>query len=474
MCGLCPDGTQTCAFDHHHGGGKNKDESASAPSSSGSQSGSGTGGGALVDGTAHFGTIGTVGAQDVYSVNLVAGQTYAFAMHAVGATSIGDSYLTLRGPNNAVVAENDDMNNVTTNAMITFQATTTGTYALEAKGFGNNTGDYMVSMANGNRIYAPTFTVDQIADYLQHTHWQAEGGRGVNWAPQSIITYSVSGLTAGRQALAADSAFEAWSQISGLTFRKVSGSAQITFDDNSGGAFASWSSNGRYITSATINVARNWDGGSTALDSYAYQTILHEIGHALGLGHSGSYDGNARHGIDNTYANDYWGTTVMSYFDQRDAGLGSYRDVATPMIGDVRAIQNMYGIHNVCTDHTTYGFNSTVAQVAGQVDAGDVYNFANYARAPSLTIVDSGGVDTLDASGYAQDQKIDLTPGARSDIGGLTGNIVIYDRSTIENAIGGSGDDTLIGNAAANRLVGNGGRDTLNGGGGNDRLEGGT
>ena len=43
---------------------------------------------------------------------------------------------------------------------------------------------------------------------------------------------------------------------------------------------------------------------------------------------------------------------------------------------------------------------------------------------------------------------------------------------TIENAVGGSGGDTLAGNAAGNTLVGNNGDDTLIGEGGNDRLLG--
>ena len=45
--------------------------------------------------------------------------------------------------------------------------------------------------------------------------------------------------------------------------------------------------------------------------------------------------------------------------------------------------------------------------------------------------------------------------------------------ATIENASGGSGNDTLLGNAAANRLEGNAGRDRLGGGNGADWLDGG-
>ena len=53
------------------------------------------------------------------------------------------------------------------------------------------------------------------------------------------------------------------------------------------------------------------------------------------------------------------------------------------------------------------------------------------------------------------------------DVNGTTGVI-------IENAFGGSGNDTITGNGADNFLGGNGGADTLTGGAGNDTLDGGS
>ena len=45
--------------------------------------------------------------------------------------------------------------------------------------------------------------------------------------------------------------------------------------------------------------------------------------------------------------------------------------------------------------------------------AGAIHDFATYAgfSAPSFTIYDSGGNNTLDASGYSMDQVIDLESG---------------------------------------------------------------
>ena len=47
-----------------------------------------------------------------------------------------------------------------------------------------------------------------------------------------------------------------------------------------------------YITSSFVNVSTNWlrDFG-TSIDSYSLTTYIHEIGHALGLGHQGYYNG---------------------------------------------------------------------------------------------------------------------------------------------------------------------------------------
>ena len=153
----------------------------------------------------------------------------------------------------------------------------------------------------------------------------------------------------------------------------------------------------------------------------------------------------------------------MSYFAQHNYG-GSYRYVITPQMADIYAIQAIYGAATTRTGDTVYGFNNT---------AGSIFNFSNYSQAPALTIYDSGGNDTLDCSGYSTAQTIDLHAGAFSSVGGLTYNIGIALNANIENAIGGSGNDTLIANDLSCTLTGGGGNDTLTGGAGIDRLVGG-
>jgi serralysin len=90
-----------------------------------------------------------------------------------------------------------------------------------------------------------------------------------------------------------------------------------------------------------------------------------------------------------------------------------------------------------------------------------------------FSVWDAGGKDTLDFSGFTQNQKINLNEASFSDVGGMVGNVSIAKGVTVENAIGGSGNDLLIGNSVSNELKGGAGNDILFGAGGADKLWGG-
>ncbi|NIA71227.1 family 16 glycosylhydrolase [Pelagibius litoralis] len=78
-----------------------------------------------------------------------------------------------------------------------------------------------------------------------------------------------------------------------------------------------------------------------------------------------------------------------------------------------------------------------------------------------------GGDDTIDYSAASAGRNIDLTAGTATY--GNTSEALV----SIENAVGGSGNDTVIGDAADNVLAGGGGSDRLVGREGDDRLTGG-
>jgi subtilisin-like proprotein convertase family protein len=107
----------------------------------------------------------------------------------------------------------------------------------------------------------------------------------------------------------------------------------------------------------------------------------------------------------------------------------------------------------------------------------DVYLFTNEyaglaADAARSILRDPAGIDLLNAAAVTSDLVLDLSPGGQSRIAGET--LTVGRGTTIEQAIGGDGDDGLTGNAAGNRLLGQRGDDRLLGHDGDDRLAGGT
>ena len=317
----------------------------------------------------------------------------------------------------------------------------------------------------------PVYSNDQIADILIHgLGAQAPGLWKFNLPVGGTITVNLTALNSDAQFLARTALAE-WGDATGLHFSEVASGAQIDFAQDGTGASTSMSSRGGFATHATVDISSTWVtryGGT--LGTYAFQTYLHEIGHALGLSHAGDYDGSATYSVNAAYANDGWPATVMSYFDQAEnsyfAGLGFSRVyVATPMLADLVAIRLQYGTAGTTrTGDTVYGYNSTAGR--------DVYNAALF-PAVAVTIVDDGGNDTLDYSGSGSSQLIDLRAEQFSNVNGRIGNLSIARGTVIENAIGGVGADVEQGNDAGNWLYGKGGPDALYGNGGNDVLLGG-
>lgn len=420
----------------------------------------------LAIGASLDGAVNTLGDHDWYAVDLVAGTRYQITLDGVAFGEYGaleDPYLYLRNASGVLIAENDDIRSgVVRNSRLDWLATQTGRHYLDAGAWIENyVGGYRLSISEFTPI---TYTLDQTAEFLTAGYW-GDGGHRWDTSSDNIITYNLAALTGSGQALAR-AAFQTWANVTNLVFQEVSSGGNILFDDNESGAFASGTWSGGFITSMRVNVSTNWlQSYGTAIDSYSFQTYVHEIGHALGLGHGGPYNGSATYGQDNLYQNDIWSYSIMSYFDQADAGFGSYRYVMGPSLADIVAMHNLYGANtSFNADNTVYGRNAT---------AGSLYDFANYATAPAFTIYDTGGSDTLDASGYGANQTINLNAEAFSSIGGLTNNITIARGVVVEGAVGGTGADSILGNTGNNMLVGNAGADTLDGGAADDSLDGG-
>ena len=339
-------------------------------------------------------------------------------------------------------------------------------------------------------------TYDEIAYQLTDGFWRwtAEeygdfgGRRAFHVAPGGTLSANITGLTAEGQQLARW-ALEAWTNVTGIEFEFVRGDANITFDDDEPGASANATelyTNGE-VRKAHVNVSVDWlTEHGTTIDSPSFRAYVHEIGHALGLGHPGNYnvrdEDNYRptYEADALFRNDSWQASVMSYFDQSEnIDIDASRAYnVTPMIADIIAIHDLYGVPaGINAGDTVYGYESNVDGYVGRLFralSGEEPDPDAYAGGDvTLTIYDSGGVDTLDLRWDRYNQRVDLRPEGVSDVLGLTGNLLIARGTFIENYVAGSGDDAVTGNDANNHLWGNPGNDTLTGGTGHDWLYGG-
>ncbi|MGF1516101.1 MAG: M10 family metallopeptidase [Elainellaceae cyanobacterium] len=217
-----------------------------------------------------------------------------------------------------------------------------------------------------------------------------------------------------------------------------------------------------------------WNSAGLQQGGYGFVTLLHELGHGLGLAHPHDDGGGSSifHSVyDSEDTGDYginqgiW--TTMSYNDgleDNDLFDGSeYGYQGTPMALDIAAIQHLYGANMAYnTGNDTYVLPTDNA-------SGTFYS----------SIWDAGGYDAISAATAAADATINLNEaplvgasagGYISSVEGVYGGFTIANGVDIEQAIGGFGNDTIIGNEVGNSLTGGAGNDYIDGWIGNDNI----
>ena len=179
-------------------------------------------------------------------------------------------------------------------------------------------------------------------------------------------------------------------------------------------------------------------GKSFAPETEEYVTLIHEIGHSLGLQHS-----------DLPLEEQSQKYSVMS-----DYGHPTFDSEASSFqLYDIAALQYLYGANQAST-------------------AGDDTFTADMLADKLTTIWDGGGHDILDFSSAKQGVKIDLREGEFSTASTVgTNNIVIAFGTIIEDVVGSRFNDSINGNKAANYIFGGKGNDVLSGGEGADIFE---
>lgn len=386
-----------------------------------------------------------------------------------------------------------------------------------------------------------TNTVDSL---LSGSKWDVSGGGPVTWsmyngavpfdASHYLYNETFDNSAASMMAFESDiqSAFALWDKVSDLEYLQVTetagspnqvGEIRVAYTSEAKPGSAAWA---YYPSSNPVGGDAWFDSGQTSNQSftvggYGFYTALHEFGHSIGLSHP---FGGSSSGDTLPFTTDNRRQTVMSYNQSKlDRNLlpssinitwnsGSYSwsmqyanvNAVTPMVYDIAAAEYLYGI-------------STDAEVGNTNHSANISGFS--------TIVDSSGVDTLDASLESTASIISLTPGSFSSIGTTTrdaladalvadavsqvsdqggtlsageqsnikqsilnsfaandanaiygdaiytgqDNLAIAYSSVIENAKGGSGNDTIQGaHNVDNAIMGGGGDDNIDGLGGTD------
>lgn len=319
-------------------------------------------------------------------------------------------------------------------------------------------------------------TGNTLSYHLQYSDYDGDGTN--DWLEDGAAT-------------AIRSAFDQWERLGNLAFEEVGNAGSANLVERIGSAdgalgYHFFPDTGDFQSEGEYNkFGFGWNSTGLQQGGYGYITLIHELGHGLGLEHphdtdifsgianGGSSGGNIL-GNSDSLADYYLNQgiyTTMSYNDgwAINGGPGGsvqgYGYQGTPMAFDIAAYQIKYGANmSTATGNDSY----TLAN-------------ANTAGTYFSSIWDAGGTDEITYTGgrnaniFLDDATIDESAtggGLLSFVEGIHGGFTIAQNAVIENASSGGGADFLAGNEIANNMDGGNGDDVLIGQDGADNLSG--
>ncbi len=299
---------------------------------------------------------------------------------------------------------------------------------------------------------------------------------------------STSAFTTGQRANFRK-AIAAYEAVTGVLFVEIAEGGMIDVSNADGSEYGGWAnyaeSSQNYTGKGVLVV--DSDNGDYNIGTYGYLTMLHEVGHALGLQHP--HDGSVL--LADAY--DIQSNTVMTYNNTEPyaVGLGVF---------DVQALQHLYGAKADSSDWAvSYNdANNVLRVVAGGADdfilgvAGDNDlrggdgDDVLLGREDSDTLSGGEGHDILKGMNgsdtlFGRDGDDTLIGDAKGSsffhgqdvLFGGGGNDTLVGYYNLDSLYGGHGDDALFGGNSNDKMMGGAGADLLEGGSGNDVMMGG-